>query len=457
MTGFIRLLLIVSLFAALSAAASGQDLGSSNKLFPKKGKAPAKTEKKTAAKPKAAPKKKPVASKPKPTRTSKAKASSSKTASKPAAKKNEDPKDDGGRFSEFKDPQTPKSVVTIERSKPLLVGDKNDYEDLIERGNEDRDQRDYASAESAYKKARGIDPKDSRATYGLGNLYSDQQRWEEAERAYRSALQLEPRNAIVHIALSYVLTQPIAVPDLPDRYEEAEKVARKAIQLAPQNALAFDQLGAALELRGLIGPDTENAYRKAIELDPSFAPAYAHLGRLLRRRGQSREAVLAYENAIQRANDPSTLTLIGEILQSEQRYAESEPLLQKALTSDPRNPSTLLLLGRAQSAQAKFAEAERTLRTNLSVSPSSFDAHSMLASIYLRQSKFAQAETALLDAQRNAASYEKRGLAIQFESLGDSLMRSGDKRAAERSYRQAISLDAENQGLVSKLSQAKKG
>lgn len=456
MTGFFRFLLILSLSIAFSAAVSGQDLGSSNKLFPKKGKAPAKTPKKTAAKPKAAPKKKPVAAKPKPAKSSKAKASPSKTTAKPTAKRSEDPQDEG-RFSEFKNTETPKSSVTIERSKPLLAADKNDYEDLIERGNEDRDQRDYASAEAAYKKARVIDPRDSRATYGLGNLYSDQQRWEEAERAYRSALQLEPRNAIVHIALSYVLTQPIAVPDLPDRYEEAEKTARKAIQLAPRNALAFDQLGAALELRGLIGPDTENAYRKAIELDPSFAPAYAHLGRLLRRRGQNREAILAYENAIQRSNDAATLTLVGEILQSEQRYAESEPLLQKALISDPRNPSTLLLLGRAQSAQAKFAEAERTLRDTLSVSPSSFDAHSMLASIYLRQSKFAQAEAALMDAQRNAASHEKRGLAIQFESLGDNLMRSGDRRAAERSYRQAISLDADNQGLVSKLSQAKKG
>jgi superkiller protein 3 len=84
----------------------------------------------------------------------------------------------------------------------------------------------------------------------LGNLYSDQQRWEEAERAYRTAIEIEPTAPESHIALSFVLTQPIIRANLADRYAEAEKHARRAIELDPKNAFAYDQLGVALELSG---------------------------------------------------------------------------------------------------------------------------------------------------------------------------------------------------------------
>ncbi|MFT3744390.1 MAG: tetratricopeptide repeat protein [Pyrinomonadaceae bacterium] len=221
------------------------------------------------------------------------------------------------------------------------------------------------------------------------------------------------------MALSYVLTQPIAAPDLSDRYEEAEALAQKAIQLAPSNALAFDQLGVAQELRGLIGPETENAYRKAIKLNSTFAPAYAHLGRLLRRRGLNKESAAAYEDAIKRSNDVATMILVADVMQSEQRFAESEKLLQTALNGDPKNPTAMLLLGRAQTATGKFAEAERVLRASLSVSPNGFTANSLLGTLYSRQGNFGMAESSLLEALRFVSPLEKRGLSQQFEAVGD--------------------------------------
>jgi tetratricopeptide (TPR) repeat protein len=457
----VKLKFSILVVLALSIGASAQDLGSSNKLFGgSKKPTPEKTAKKppTASKPvssktkAAAPKprsSKPVERKPK---TSAAKTSTAKKAATASAKT---------KFTEFNDAKPSKVEITARKNQPAIVESRGSseerYEDLIESGNDARDDRNYSAAESAYKSARMLKPKDPRATYGLGNLYSDQQRWEDAENAYRAALQIDPGNAIAHVALSYVLTQPIAAPDLADRYEEAEKVARKAIQLAPANALAFDQLGASLELRGLIGAETENAYRKAIQLDPGFAPAYAHLGRLLRRRGMKQESAAAYENAIKRSNDVATLILVAEVLQSEQRYAESEQLLQRALAGDPRNPGALLLLGRALMAQSKFVEAERALLSNLAVTTNGFAGNSLLGSLYARQGLFDRAEAALMNAARSVSPLEKRGLSMQFESVGDGFMKTGNRRAAERAYRQAITFDAENQALVGKLSRAQRG
>ncbi|MFZ1700562.1 MAG: tetratricopeptide repeat protein [Pyrinomonadaceae bacterium] len=431
--------------AALSAAVTlGQDLGSANKLFGK-GKKAASSKKTT---------------KKAPPKTSSKKASSKKVRS--AAKKKTTPAKSSNSTQAKSGAGVPirKFEAFASRSKPaakVSPADERRFEELIDSGNAARDNRNYPAAESAYKQASVIKPYDWRAIYGLGNLFSDQQRWEDAETAYRSALKIDQTNAITHIALSYVLTQPLLVSNLSDRYSEAEAIARRATQLAPANALAYDQLGVAREQLGLIGDETEKAYRKAISLDRTFAPAHAHLGRFLRRRGMMSESAAAYKEAISRANDVGTLVLVAEVMQSEQRYADSESLLRRALTNDPQNAAGLLLLGRALTTQAKYVDAEQALRKSVTVSPNAYMPNNLLGSLFLRQAKFDMAENALLQALRFVTPLEKRGLSQQFERLGDAFSKAGNLVKAERSYRQAFALDGDNKSIADKLPDRRAG
>ena len=199
-----------------------------------------------------------------------------------------------------------------------------------------------------------------------------------------------------------------------------------------------------MELRGLIGAETENAYKKAIQLDNSFAPAHAHLGRLLRRRGLSKDSAAAYRKAISLATDVPTMILVAEVMQSEQRFADSEPLLRKAVNGDPKNPAALLLLGRALTAQSKYSDAEQTLRKGAVVSPNAFMPNSLLASLYWRQGKFDQAESALMQAVKYVSPLEKRQLATQFQQVGDGYKKAGLTENAARAYRQAKALQSES-------------
>jgi tetratricopeptide (TPR) repeat protein len=473
MSSLHRLLISGTLLAFSGFCVLGQDLGSSNKLFggtkkttpatkaPVKRKPAAEKSKSTAtAKAKTAPKKiAPVAKTTKSTtKTPTENASASKTIKTPA-KTTTPPATDKTRFSEFK--TTESKTIAIPTAKkvdpPVTAAASNLFEDLIEEGNVARDERKYAAAEAAYNRAKPLKPKDARAVYGLGNLYSDQQRWEQSEAEYRKALTIDPSSAIAHVALSYVLTQPVAAPNLSERYEEAEKLARRAIQMAPSNSLAFDQMGVALELRGEIGTETEHAYRRSIQLDSSFAPAHAHLARLLQRRGRSKESEASYKDAVKRSTEVATMVLVADVMQSEQRFKESEKLLQRAVNDDPRNPSALFLLGRALTALGKFSDAERVLRTSLDVSPNAVMANSLLGTLYSRQNKFELAENALLQAVRSASKFEKRLLSQQFEAVGDGYMKQSKRPPAERAYRQAIELDAERASLAGKLSKARFG
>jgi tetratricopeptide (TPR) repeat protein len=353
--------------------------------------------------------------------------------------------------------QPPEIVSSPQENIIITVGEKTNgdfdelYERAVEEGNTARDERDYTRAEAAYRRAQNLKTKDSRAIYGLGNIYADQQRWEESEKAYRQAVQLEPDNSGAYVALSYVLTQPIAANNLSDRYTEAEKTARKAISLDADNAFAYDQLGVALELRGIISNETLNAYNRAIQIEPEFALAYAHLGRLLRRNGKTTESSDAYSKAIKFSTDVPTMILVADVMQSQQKYLESEQLLRRALTIDAKNPTALNMLGRALTIRNEFAEAEKMLKKSTEVSPNSFVAYTLLGSLYLRRARLDDAEDVLNKALRVVSQNERKRLAQEFEAVGDAFMKIGKTKDAQRLYRQAQALDSSKTILTEKL------
>ena len=355
-----------------------------------------------------------------------------------------------------------KTVVRQPRTTPKVKPSKRlNTDELLEaaiaEGNEARDALNFIAAQDAYERAQELNPKDARAFYGLGNVYTDQQRWDEAEEQYRQSLKINPNQVEANIALSYVLLQPNRGGNMADRFEEAEVAARRAIQIEPTNPMAHDQLGVSLELRGLIGAETENAYRRAIELDKNFALAYAHLGRLLRKKGKSGDSAEKYKQAIALANDIPTVILVTEVLQSENRFEESEKLLRQAQKVDANNPVILFLLGRALSMRNNFSEAETVLTNSIRISPRTFGAYSTLGAIYLRQEKYDDAERIYKQALPFASEAERQQLAgaFGFLGVGDGFMKRGRKTDALRVYRQALELDADNAQLTTKIAALK--
>jgi tetratricopeptide (TPR) repeat protein len=330
-------------------------------------------------------------------------------------------------------------------------------EDLLDKGNDLRDNRRFAEAEQSYQGVLKLKPRDARAAYGLGNVYSDQQRWESAETAYRNAVQWAPRNADALVALSVVLVQPRAGGENAKRFSDAEAFARRSVQIEPQNAVAWDRLGVALQALGLINSETEHSYRRAIELDPQFAVAYAHLAQVLQLTKRGAEAVPLYDKASELAKDPSTLNLIAESLQAEQQWAKSEPVLKRAIEIDPKNSTSCLLMGRMLIVFKRYQEAEPYLKTATEVSSRAFQPFNLLGRAYLAMDRFAEAEETYERAAAIAIGGDRKQLAGQygFEGVGDGYSKAKQKENAARAYKRALELDPGNKDVEQKLSKAR--
>jgi tetratricopeptide (TPR) repeat protein len=331
------------------------------------------------------------------------------------------------------------------------------YQDDLSDGNEARDARKFSSAESAYRAAAALRPHDARAFYGLGNVFVDQQRWDEAEDAYRKAFEYAATNPDVLTALSFVLVQPRSGGANAKRLSDAEYYATRATQLQPNNAVAFDRLGVAMVARGIVNADTEAKFRHAVELDPNFVVAQVHLARVLRRLNRSAEAEPIYKSAVAQAKDAPTLVLIADAMQSEGNWSDSDPVLRRALTMDPRNPGALFLLGRFLSASGKYADAEPVLKQAIEVSPRLFAARSILGRCYLGLERYDDAFRTYDQAADVASEADRKQLTgvFGFAGVGDGYMKSGRARDAVRAYSRGLQIDPNNADLQAKLAAAR--
>jgi tetratricopeptide (TPR) repeat protein len=346
-------------------------------------------------------------------------------------------------------------VARPTRPNPAEIEEK--FEDALADGNDARDARKFTAAESSYRTALKLKPRDTRAHYGLGNVFTDQQRWDDAEQIYRQAVAITPNNPEVLMALSFVLVQPRTGASNATRFTDAESFARRATQLQPNSAVAFFRLGAAMIARGIFNGETEAAFRRSIELDPSLVVAQVHLARVLRHMNRNSEADPLYTAAIDQAKDAPTLVLIAESMQSETRWNDSDSVLRRALQLDPRNPGALFLMGRLFSVNRKYAEAETVLKTAVEVNPKFFPARNILGRSYLGLERYDDAFKAYEQAVPLASEADRKQLAglFGFGGVGDGYMNAGRPQDALRAYERALQLDPNNSELPNKIAAAR--
>ncbi len=188
---------------------------------------------------------------------------------------------------------------------------------------------DFNGAESAFRRAVEIHPREALWQSHLADLLLIQGRMAEAQVEIDRAIMLEPRSG-------GLLTQKALLLHHRGLYEEAIHLARQAEALQPGVVLPIWVQGLCQEQLGRWA-EAESSFRRALELAPYDGRAFTALGHLLGKTGRREEAEAILErlkswDAVAGKSYPIALVCVGL-----GRYEEALDWLEKAF--EERDPS----------------------------------------------------------------------------------------------------------------------
>ena len=146
-------------------------------------------------------------------------------------------------------------------------------------GNVLRDQRRFAAALDAYRKAFELDSSMTEARNAIGSVLHSMLRFAEAEREYRACIEAAPGELTPRYNLASVTM------DL-GRFDEAELISREIVALAPDLSDAHRLVGTALGHQGRL-LEALNWYERAARLAPDDPQNAQTFGAALMEAGHS--------------------------------------------------------------------------------------------------------------------------------------------------------------------------
>jgi tetratricopeptide (TPR) repeat protein len=180
----------------------------------------------------------------------------------------------------------------------------------------------------------------------------------DAERVLNAAAALAPGDDEIVYDLGRIYYQQ-------NRYRDAAAQFQRAITLNPRSHKAYDNLGLTTEALGDV-PQAIRHYLKAIDLvhkdHPHYDVVYANLADLMLKLGEYWKAFdLAAEAAQRNPDDARNLFLTGKALVKMERFDISLKWLERAVALDPSYPEPRYVLAQTYRRLGRAADAEREL------------------------------------------------------------------------------------------------
>lgn len=326
----------------------------------------------------------------------------------------------------------------------FLSVDPDNAELLISLANIKHRQGDFNEAEQLFVKALMLQPGNSFAHNGLGQLYLSGHRFSEAEAHFLKAIEASGSNAAVNhnLGLAYLYQEKWgeAARSFQNAYENGLTLPSNSYYLAyslhhlgeldqaltaAQRAVEDEPSAKHLGYLSLLHHDLGNhqkaqeAAQHSLEMDPDNVDAQVVLGDLALENMQLEDASNSFERAIQLSPDNSRAWLgHGLSRLHDHQYSDALKSLNQAKSLMPDHNGTTVALGWAYLLSKDLANAEAVFRKAIEEDRNFAEGHGGLASALALQKSTTEANEHIKRADRlNPANfgsvYAKSVLKIQ--------------------------------------------
>lgn len=322
---------------------------------------------------------------------------------------------------------------------------------FVFRGSSKRPQAAGASA-GAFRSAGGS--ASTRRARVASQIASARKRKADAAKARAAAVaRARARERAAKLRLSNTLTTRAETLMAEGNVDGSIPVFREAINNNPKNADAIAGLSEALTAKGIetAGPNGNEAavpfLNEAITLDPKNAVAYAKLGDIHDAKGRNKEAIVAYDKALQL--DPtfdSIFLPLGLAHVEEGNFVEADLYLTKAETAGFGTSESRMARVTILSKQGRNDEAIATLDRVIAAEPTNANAVYQKALIFTRMGN----HSAATEAYRRTIQLDPNNAAAWFE-IGIEQYNRADYAGALASYSNVVRIEPDNSAANANL------
>lgn len=247
-------------------------------------------------------------------------------------------------------------------------------------------QKQFAEAESVFRKLLAIDSTEALGYYGLGTVKEAVKDTAGAEGNYLNALDLNPNMTEARDRLGDLYAAR-------KQWDKALGVYREGITADSSDASNWLSVGDLYRQKGDSVKAFE-AFQAVKDRFPKNWQAYLNLGRILMDQGRNREAHEQFKKVVELSPQNFWGYLMGGISLVHQDSAEqSIPWLRNAFELNPSDPLGNFYLGTALSQSRRPLDAIPYLETALKARPDWVSALSTLAGVYESLKNYAMADS----------------------------------------------------------------
>ncbi|RRA47182.1 tetratricopeptide repeat protein [Acidipila sp. EB88] len=257
------------------------------------------------------------------------------------------------------------------------------------------DARDYAGARAVLLPYLSAHPGDARALFDLGYAEDAAGDTAAAEAGYRKAIAADPKQFEAQAALGLLLANQ-------GRRTDAVTALQAAALLTPAPPDPAAQAQGNRTLARLLEPSDPAAARRALiaalQQSPETPPDTLLAAELAAAAGDTDAAADAYGKVLAAtpAGSPAQAEAaagLAHLLIAAKRYPEAEPVLRKALASNPQSPALNSELAEVLSAEGKPEDSIAVLETLHAGHPDDSAISTMLADLYTQTGDLDKADT----------------------------------------------------------------